>query len=192
MSRSWLATVVCLLLSATACSSKKELTNSSAKSFLKDSIEKDHKEKMLVPQDALSKRLTTDWAFEDYRSMTRGGTDDRSLFRRLLDAGYVDQKSMTLHFPDVAGTYKGEAHPIPGIYAGTHPPVGRAVYQVAISTLPSSLFLSLRYEYHYWSASGQKLMSSSGNATGTLGTDAIAIKYPYGTLKMVKKGTCST
>ncbi len=181
MSKLGTVIVVAVVMAAVGCSSKKELNNSSAKSFLKESIERDRAGETLLSLDQISKMLTTDWTFEDYRSMVPNGDDSRSLFRRMLDAGYVNQKTLTLSYPDLGGNYKGEAFPIPGIYYGTPKP-NHVLYELSVSTQPSSVSVSVHYNYHLWSPSGQELTSSSGDTRGTLGNDVLTINYPYGTL----------
>ncbi len=169
--------VVSFLLAGLACSSRKELTNSSARSLLEDAIQRDQKETMLVPMDDLLKHLTTDWIYEDYRSMTAEGNDDRSLFRRLIDAGYIDQKTTSEFYLDLAGDFRAEDHPQPG---GPSSKPSHRTYRINLSTLPSSRFVSGWYEYHYWESTGQETFSGHGNVKGTLGTDAVNLEFPYG------------
>lgn len=172
-----------VLVAATGCSSKKQLTNSSAKSSLQEAIERDHKQKEMIPVDETAKLLTTDWTFDDYKSYPLNGSDRKAvLFRQLLDTGYVDQKAISVSYNDIAGDYKADYYPVPrGISYGTPRP-DHVIYELKIATQAASTKLTVKYNYHDWAPNGQEVMSSTGDATGTLGNDLVSIKYPYGTL----------
>jgi len=181
MNRGQVAIVSAILTVFIGCSSKKELNQSNAKSFLKEAIARDNRELMLAPMEPLKKGLTKDWTFTDYKAMVPNGNDEASLFKRMLDAGYLDQKNMVSTYPDPAGEYKADVQQMPKTYAGTPKP-SHIVYSLNLSTLPSSLFVSVQYNYHLWAPSGQELQRADGKAKGTLGNDVISINFPWGTL----------
>ena len=169
-----LTSILVTTLIGVACSSHgvKELTDSSAKSLLEDAAKDDPQRDILLESFRLQLK-EGEWTAVDYKQR------QSSFTKRLMDAGFVDQRTRTITYPNIAGAYRFEVQP----KSSQRFDFDHVLYELYISTQPASNICSVKFHQQTWYATGQPAQESSGVAEGTLGEDnTLSIKYPYGTM----------
>lgn len=102
----WLA-VIGFLLSSVTCASKKNLTSSTGRSMLQDSLDKDELRGNYFVDYGQQEEFVDKPTFEDFEKgfFPAGGVGDA--LKRLMAAGYLGRAVETFSIQDIGGSYRG-------------------------------------------------------------------------------------
>lgn len=165
-------TVVGLLLltSFAACSSRTQLTPTTAKAMLTKGIQNSEKREYPIRYDKameILKLLTLSTI--NVKTGSYGPNNPELLAQRLLEAGYVVQSSENLTFPNISGTYK----------CGTGPnhDYGNYLIELTLVMQPGSPAVTGQYRYNAWYAG---ISNWNGPVSGTSNVpQAVSLDFGY-------------